>query len=71
MQRFGQKLRILRKQRGMTTQKLAIALGLTNHSHISNIEAGRKKPSAELVIRTARFFEVSTDQLLLDELELD
>jgi transcriptional regulator with XRE-family HTH domain len=71
MQRFGEKLRTLRERRGMTLHELALALGLTNRSHISNLEAGRKKPSLELIIKIALFFEVTTDQLLLDDLEVD
>ena len=51
MQRFGEKLRALRKQRGMTLEDLAVALGLATHSHLSNIEVGRKQPSLELAIK--------------------
>jgi len=71
MQRFGEKLRTLRKQRGMTLKELATALGLTTHSHLSNIETGRKQPSLELAIKIADLFEVAVDQLVRDHLELD
>lgn len=37
----------------------------------TQIERGERKPSADLVVKIARLFEVSTDQLMLDELELD
>ena len=71
MQRFGEKLRRLRKQRGITAQELALALGLAHRSHISNIESGRKRPSLDFVLNVAKFFDVSVDQLVKDELELD
>jgi len=71
MQRFGEKLHTLRKQRGMTLKELATALGLTTHSHLSNIETGRKQPSLELAIKIADLFEVAVDQLVRDHLELD
>jgi transcriptional regulator with XRE-family HTH domain len=69
--RFGEKLRILRTRQGMTLKELALALGHTAHGHISEIESGKKKPTAEFVLSVARLFNVSTDQLLRDELELD
>jgi transcriptional regulator with XRE-family HTH domain len=71
MQRFGQKLYTLRIQRGMTLKELAIALGYTAHGHISELEAGKKKPTAEFVLKVARFFNVTTDQLLKDEIDLE
>ena len=71
MQKFGEKLRILRKQRGMTLKELALTLGLSTHSHLSNIETGKRTPSTELIIKIAQFFDVSVDQLLMDDQELD
>ena len=70
MQRFGEKLHVLRTSRQMTLKELAAALGLTAHGYISEIEAGKKKPTAEFVLRVARCFDVMTDQLLKDELEI-
>ena len=71
MQRFGEKLRILRIQHHMTLKDLALALGHTAHGYISEIESGKKKPTTEFVLNVARLFDVTTDQLLKDELELD
>ena len=71
MQRFGEKVRALRKQQGMTLKQLAEALGLTTHSHLSNIKTGRKQPSLELTIKIADLFEVTVDQLVRDNLDLD
>lgn len=73
MQRFGEKLRVLRVQRQMTTRDLALALGYTTHSnsYISLIENGRQKPSLNFVLRAAQFFNVSADLLTRDDLDLD
>lgn len=70
IQRFGEKLHFLRKRGDMTLQELAQALGYAAHGHLSELEAGRKTPTAELVLKVARLFEVSTDDLLKDELDL-
>ncbi|MEW5827503.1 MAG: helix-turn-helix transcriptional regulator [Chloroflexota bacterium] len=71
MRRFGEKLRMLRTKKGMTLKELASALGLTAHGYISELETGKKKPTAEFVLNVARFFEVSIDELLKDELEVN
>ena len=71
MQRFGEKLRALRTQRGLSLRKLASLLGLATHSHLDRIEKGESKPSADLILKIANFFKVTTDQLMKDELELD
>ncbi|MBI5303412.1 MAG: helix-turn-helix transcriptional regulator [Chloroflexi bacterium] len=67
--RFGGKLRILRTQRKMTLQELAAALGYTTHSYLSEIEVGKKQPTVNLVLDIAELFQVSTDELLKDNLE--
>jgi transcriptional regulator with XRE-family HTH domain len=70
MSKIGKKLRILRQQQGLTTRELGAKLGVSN-SYIVRIENGKKRPSIDLVAKMARFFNVSTDQLIMDELELD
>ncbi|HZG50766.1 MAG TPA: helix-turn-helix transcriptional regulator [Pyrinomonadaceae bacterium] len=70
IERFGEKLHTLRVQHDMTLQGLANQLGLTSHSYISELEAGKKIPTAELVLNVARLFGVTTDELLKDELEM-
>lgn len=70
IQKFGQKLQVLRRGHGFTLKGLAIALGYTAHGHISELEAGKKTPTAEFVLSVARLFDVTTDQLLKDEMEL-
>lgn len=64
LEHFSERLRELRLQRGLTQASLARHLGLTQQSAVSNLEAGRKKPSTEVVIKTADYFSVKTDDLL-------
>ncbi len=71
MERFGEKLRILREKRRLSLRQLASELGFSAHGHIAQIERGERKPSADLIVKIARFFEITTDQLMLDEFELD
>jgi len=71
MQRFGEKLRTLRKRRGLTLQELARELGFATHSYLSKIERGHKMPTSQLILDASRFFDMSSDQLIKDELELD
>jgi transcriptional regulator with XRE-family HTH domain len=71
MERLGEKLRALRKRRGLSIRQLASVLGVKAHSHIARIEMGQNKPSLELLVNMAQFFDVSYDQLLNDNLELD
>ena len=71
MQRFGEKLRTLRTQRGMTLRDLAEALGYVSYSYLGLLETGKKKPTAELVMKVAHLFQVTTDQLLWDHLDVE
>jgi len=71
MQRFGEKLRTLRKQHGMTLQNLADELGFSSAGSVGDLESGRKKPSLEVVVKISRIFGVSVDELVKDELDLE
>jgi DNA-binding XRE family transcriptional regulator len=55
----------------MTVRELASTLEVKSHSHIVQIESGKRKPSIELLVKIMNLFKVSCDQLLNDELELD
>lgn len=70
MQRFGEKLRTLRKRQGYTLKQLADKLGFDSHSYLSAVEFGKKQPSVELVVKIAIMFGVSTDSLLFDDKEV-
>ena len=69
--RFGEKLRALRNGRDLTLIQLARHLGYKTHSHLSDIETGKKSPTVALVLGVARFFSVTTDVLLRDELDVE
>ena len=69
--RLGEKLSTLRKLHSLTQTQLAHALGYATHSTIAEVEKGLKLPSLETVLAISRFFGVTTDQLLKDELELE
>lgn len=57
---IGQKLRILRKERRMTQQELADALGV-KRATISNYEIERRSPHLSELRRIAEFFGVGLD----------
>ncbi len=70
MKRFGEKLRVLRKRRGLTQKQVGNMLGV-NRTHVTRMEKGQKTPNAAMIIKIARLFKVTADQLMMDELELD
>ena len=69
MQRFGEKLSSLRKARGLTLTALGDELGVHN-TYISQLEKGRRVPNADMILKIADYFSLSTDQLMRDELEV-
>ena len=71
VQRFGEKLRTLRIHHNLTLKELAHALGYKAHGHISELEGGKKVPTVGFVISVARLFNVTTDELLKDDLDLE
>jgi transcriptional regulator with XRE-family HTH domain len=68
---LGEKLRYLRTQRQMTQVDVAQRLGLARQAYISNLEAGRKMPSLDLVVQIADLFGVTADYLLRDSAPLE
>lgn len=63
MQYFGEKLRALRIENGLTQQQLADKVELVKSS-ISAYEQGAKYPSVEVLIKICTVFQVSADYLL-------
>jgi serine/threonine-protein phosphatase PGAM5 len=61
---FGGKLQTLREARGMTLAELAEAFELKHTRYLANVEAGKRKPSANLIINVAHYFDVSIESLL-------
>jgi DNA-binding XRE family transcriptional regulator len=55
----------------MSVRELTSALGYTGHGYVYNVETGKKKPNVEFVLKVAQLFNVTTDQLLWDDLEIE
>ena len=60
---FGQRLKELREERGMTQKQLAQALGLNSVTYL-HYEKSQREPPLSLLADMAAFFEVSVDYLL-------
>ncbi|MGN0404811.1 MAG: helix-turn-helix domain-containing protein [Bariatricus sp.] len=63
---FGEKLQVLRKQRGLTQEQLAEQL-FVSRTAISKWESGRGYPGIESLKCISKFFSVSIDDLLSGE----
>ncbi len=70
MKKFGEKLRTLRKEQGLSQSKLGDMLDVSQ-SFVARMENGRQKPSVDLILKVSRIFDVCADVLMKDELELD
>lgn len=68
MRRFGEKLYQLRIRRSLTLTELGNLLGVHN-TFVSQLEKGRKLPNAEMILKVANTFGVTTDYLMRDELD--
>ncbi|MEH7239922.1 XRE family transcriptional regulator [Bacillus thuringiensis] len=60
---FGQRLKALRLEKGMTQQQLADFLDIEK-SNISRFESGKQSPSSDNRIKMAKLFNVSVDYML-------
>lgn len=60
---FGEKLRELRLQKGLTQQQLGTQIGVTK-SVISFYELQERMPSPDILVKLASVFHVTTDYLL-------
>ena len=60
---LGARIAALRRQAGMNQGELAKKLGISP-STVGMYEQGRREPSAEMLVRLAEAFSVSTDFLL-------
>lgn len=65
---FGEKLQMLRTRRGLSQDALAEALDVSRQA-VSQWERNETLPETEKVIRLSRYFSVTTDYLLLDEVQ--
>jgi transcriptional regulator with XRE-family HTH domain len=64
--KFNEKIKVLRKNMGMSQQELAAKLYI-HVTHLSKMENGHLTPSIDIVQRMMKVFAVSADQLLNDE----
>lgn len=70
MKRLGEKLLTLRKREGFTQTQLADMLGV-DHTHVGKIERGERLPSLEILFKLTQIFKVTSDQLIMDDQEVD
>lgn len=57
-------LKLLRKQKGFSTMQEFCAASNISFSTYQNYEAGKRLPTAELLMQIAKFYGVTTDYLL-------
>lgn len=60
---LGQRIRDLRRKRGLTQEQLAELADLST-PYVSHLERGSKKASLAVLVRLAESLEVTADQLL-------
>ena len=70
MEKFGNKLRVARKDRGFTLNILAEKCG-TSEGVLRNYEKARKVPNVEMLLRICDALQVSPDYLLHEELSFN
>lgn len=63
MSTFSDRLKELRKNKGLSQKALAESVGMSD-TGIQNYELETRKPNSDVVIKLADFFEVSADYLL-------
>lgn len=61
--RINENIARLRKEKGVTQEELAVALGVSNQA-VSKWEAGKCCPDIEILPELARYFRVSIDELI-------
>jgi transcriptional regulator with XRE-family HTH domain len=61
---IGQRIKGLRKERGITQEQLAAMLGVTVN-YLSRIEPGIRRASLDLLVDIALLFDTTLDYLVL------
>ena len=69
-QKCGKFIAELRKEKNLTQEQLAETLGVSRQS-VSKWEMDQALPQIDKVIQLAEIFSVSTDELLLDKIEIN
>ena len=67
---FGENLKALRKNKGITQEELAARLNIVRQT-ISKWEKGQSVPDAEMLVKLAEVFEVPVSHLLGSRIESD
>lgn len=65
---IGEKIKRLRTLKGLSQEELGKAINI-HYTHISRYERNLSIPSIEVLKNISRFFEVSTDYLLFEDVE--
>lgn len=68
--RLEGKIMLLRKQKGWSQEQLAEQLGISRQS-VSKWESGASVPDLDKIIKLSQIFDVSTDYLLKEEIEME
>jgi transcriptional regulator with XRE-family HTH domain len=63
MSKFAERLKELRLQKGVSQRKLGETLGVVNQT-VSFWETGSREPDLDMLVKIAKYFEVSTDYLV-------
>jgi transcriptional regulator with XRE-family HTH domain len=63
MEKINQKLRNLRKERGLTLADLAEKMG-TDHQHLSRIERGKSKLTVDFLLKLANALETPVEGIM-------
>lgn len=64
---FGNTLKTLRKEKGISQRKLGEILGVVNQT-VSFWENGSREPDLDTLIKIAKYFNVTVSYLVGDEL---
>ena len=63
MNQLGERLKELRRERGMTQNQLAVIMGVSKTT-ICQWETMKQEPSIEMLIKMADFFHTSVDYII-------
>ena len=63
---FGEKLQKLRRESGLSQEKLAEQLNVSRQA-VSRWELGTAAPDVDTIVRLSKFFQVSIEYLILEE----
>ena len=67
--KLAEKIMALRKQRGWSQEELAQQLSVSRQS-VSKWESGASVPDLDKILKMSEIFDVSTDALLKEEMDL-